>query len=286
MSSTSAISLQQIQKNFGARKALDDLSLEVHRGEVLGLLGPNGAGKTTTMSIVVGLTIADAGRVRVLDGDPRDPALRARIGIAPQKLSLYEELSARENLVFFAETFGLKGAHLQQRVDQALDFVALSDRQRDRVSTFSGGMQRRLNIAAAIVHEPELVLLDEPTVGVDPQSRNAIFDNVLALKAAGHTVLYTTHYMEEAERLCDRIAIIDQGRVLALDTLDGLIRQHGGAARLSVERAGQIEYLHGDDPLRLLGDALAQGPVDAFQLRRPNLEQVFLSLTGRQLRDV
>jgi len=280
-----AITLAGVGKRYGERVALDDLNLQVRRGEVFGLLGPNGAGKTTTMHIAAGLLAADSGSVSVLGGDPRDPKVRQRCGIAPQKLSLYEDLSGRENLDFFAQTFGLRGAHRRERVAAALCFVALEDRQHDRVATYSGGMQRRLNIAAAIVHEPTLVLLDEPTVGVDPQSRNAIFDNVLALKRAGDTVLYTTHYMEEAERLCDRIAIVDQGRVLALDTLDGLLRAHGGEARLSVERAGHNETLHGDDPLQLLAAELAKGPVDAFQLRRPTLEQVFLSLTGRQLRD-
>ncbi|MDZ4812358.1 MAG: ABC transporter ATP-binding protein [Pseudomonadota bacterium] len=282
---TAAIKFENVGKCYGERQALNELSLEVRRGEVFGLLGPNGAGKTTAMHIAVGLIAADSGSVRVLDGDPREPALRQRFGIAPQKLSLYEEMTGRENLEFFAHTFGMHGARCRERVDAALRFVALEDRQSDRVSEYSGGMQRRLNIAAAMVHEPELVLLDEPTVGVDPQSRNAIFDNVLALKNAGHTVVYTTHYMEEAERLCDRIAIVDQGRLLALDTLDGLVRAHGGEAQLSIERAGRTEFLHGDDPVRLLGEALALGPVDTFQLRRPTLEQVFLKLTGRQLRD-
>ena len=285
MNDAGAIWFDNVGKRYGDRQALSGLNLDVRRGEVFGLLGPNGAGKTTTMHIAVGLIAADQGSVRVLGGDPRDANLRQRLGIAPQKLSLYEELTGRENLEFFARSFGLRGAHLKQRVDAALAFVALQDRQQDRVVGYSGGMQRRLNIAAAIVHEPELVLLDEPTVGVDPQSRNAIFDNVLALKQAGHTVVYTTHYMEEAERLCDRIAIVDQGRVLALDTLDGLVRQHGGDAQLSIERAGRTEYLHGDDPVQVLGKALAEGPVDSFQLRRPSLEQVFLKLTGRQLRD-
>jgi ABC-2 type transport system ATP-binding protein len=285
MSDEAAIAFDHVGKRFGGRQALNALNLEVRRGEVFGLLGPNGAGKTTTMHIAVGLIGADEGRVRVLGGDPRDPALRRRFGIAPQKLSLYEELSARENLEFFAHTFGLSGARCRERVDAALAFVTLADRQHDRVAAYSGGMQRRLNIAAAIVHEPELILLDEPTVGVDPQSRNAIFDNVMALRRAGHTVVYTTHYMEEAERLCDRIAIVDQGRVLALDTLAGLVRQHGGEAQLSIERGGSVQQLGGGDPLRLLGDALAAGPVDAFQLRRPTLEQVFLKLTGRALRD-
>lgn len=282
---SAAISFENVDKRYGDRHALNAMNLQVRRGEIFGLLGPNGAGKSTTMHIAVGLIAADSGSVRVLGGDPREPALRQRFGIAPQKLSLYEELTGRENLEFFAHTFGLTGARCTARVDAALDFAALADRQHDRVATYSGGMQRRLNIAAAIVHEPELVLLDEPTVGVDPQSRNAIFDSVLALKRAGHTVVYTTHYMEEAERLCDRIAIVDHGRMLALDTLDGLVRAHGGDAQLSVERAGQTEYLHGDDPVRLLGEALSRGAVDTFQLRRPTLEQVFLKLTGRQLRD-
>ncbi len=282
---TSAMSFDNVVKRYGRRLALDGLSLEVRRGEVFGLLGPNGAGKSTAMHIAVGLIAADQGTVRILGGDPRQAELRRRFGIAPQKLSLYEDMSGRENLEFFAQGFGLQGARLRERVDASLRFVALEDRQHDRVAAYSGGMQRRLNIAAAIVHEPELVLLDEPTVGVDPQSRNAIFDNVLALRDAGHTVVYTTHYMEEAERLCDRIAIVDQGRVLALDSLEGLVRHHGGDAQLSIERAGRVEYLHGDDPVRLLSEALLQGPVDTFQLRRPSLEQVFLKLTGRQLRD-
>lgn len=283
--SAAAITLADVGKRYGSRVALAALNLQVRRGEVFGLLGPNGAGKTTTLHIAAGLFGADSGRVTVLGGDPRDPAVRQRCGIAPQKLSLYEALSGRENLDFFARTFGLRGAYRRQRVTAALGFVALEDRQHDRVSTYSGGMQRRLNIAAAIVHEPALIFLDEPTVGVDPQSRNAIFANVLALKQAGHTVIYTTHYMEEAERLCDRIAIVDQGRVLAMDTLDGLLREHGGDARLSIERAGHHEFLHGADPLQLLAAELAKGPVDSFQLRRPTLEQVFLNVTGRQLRD-
>jgi ABC-2 type transport system ATP-binding protein len=282
---TPAIAFEQVDKRYGTRVALCAFDLTVRPGEVFGLLGPNGAGKTTAMHIAVGLLGVDGGRVRTLGADPRDPAVRQRLGIAPQKLSLYEHLTGRENLSFFAQTFGLSGAHLTQRVDAALRFVALEDRQHDRIVGYSGGMQRRLNIAAAIVHEPTLVLLDEPTVGVDPQSRNAIFDNVLALKAAGHTVVYTTHYMEEAERLCDRIAIVDAGRVLALDTLDGLVRAHGGPARLSIERGGRVEYLEGADPVRVLSEALVEGPVDGFQLRRPTLEQVFLKLTGRDLRD-
>lgn len=280
-----ALRMQDVHKSYGSQTALCGLTIEVARGEVLGLLGPNGAGKSTAMHIAVGLIKADRGKVDVFGGDPSSAPLRKKFGIAPQKLSLYENLSARENLEFFARCFGLSGSHLAQRVQIALNFVSLADRQNDLVAAYSGGMQRRLNIAAAIVHDPELILLDEPTVGVDPQSRNAIFDNVLELKRQGRSVVYTTHYMEEAERLCDRIAIVDQGKLLALDTLDGLIKNHGGPPRLVIERAGKAETLLSKDPLADLQRAVAAGSVDAFRLERPTLEQVFLSLTGRQLRD-
>ena len=200
-------------------------------------------------------------------------------------MALYENLSGRENIAFFARMFGLHGAHLARRVDDALDFVQLADRQNDRAGAYSGGMQRRLNLAAAIVHEPELILLDEPTAGVDPQSRNALFENVLALKAAGRTIVYTTHYMEEAERLCDRVAIVDRGRVLAVDSVPGLLRTHGGAPVLVVERGGRSECIETTDPLAELNRLAASGPIDGFHVERPRLEQVFLHLTGRSLRD-
>ena len=279
------IRIETVRKQFGSTVALDGLNLEVRPGEIFGLLGPNGAGKSTTMALLTGLQAPDEGRVSVLGGDPRDPALRARIGLAPQSLALYEALSGRENLSFFARMFGLRGERLRQRVDAALDFAQLSDRQHDRAGGYSGGMQRRLNLAAAIVHDPELVLLDEPTAGVDPQSRNALFDNVLALKAAGRTLVYTTHYMEEAERLCDRVAIVDRGRVLAVDTVPGLLRAHGGLPVLVVERGGHSERIDTNDPLAELNRLAAQGPIDAFHVERPRLEQVFLHLTGRRLRD-
>ncbi len=279
------IHIDSVRKQFGDTLALDGLSLQVRPGEVFGLLGPNGAGKSTTMALLTGLLAPDAGQVSVLGGDPAEPARRARIGLAPQALALYSALSGRENLAFFARLYGLRGARLEQRVDFALDFVRLGERQHDRAGAYSGGMQRRLNLAAAIVHDPELVLLDEPTAGVDPQSRNALFDSVLALKAQGRTVVYTTHYMEEVERLCDRVAIIDRGRVLAVDTVAGLLREHGGAPRLVVERNGGCERIETDDPLAELNRIASAGPVDSFQVERPRLEQVFLHLTGRRLRD-
>ncbi len=237
------------------------------------------------MALLTGLHTPDAGSISVLGGDPRDPALRARLGLAPQSLALYENLSGRENVTFFARMFGLRGARLDQRVDAALDFVQLVDRQHDRVGGYSGGMQRRLNLAAALVHEPELILLDEPTAGVDPQSRNALFENVLALKAAGRTIVYTTHYMEEVERLCDRVAIIDRGRVLAVDSVAGLLRAHAGAPVLVVEREGRSQRIETTDPLAELNRLAASAPIDGFHVERPRLEQVFLHLTGRSLRD-
>ena len=279
------IKLEHIAKRYGDTVALDDLDLEIRPGEIFGLLGPNGAGKSTTMHLLTGLVTADQGRVSVLGGSPAEPAVRARIGLAPQALSLYELLSGRENLEFFGRVHGIPPAALAARVDAALEFVRLQDRQHDRVEGYSGGMQRRLNIACAIVHDPDLVLLDEPTVGIDPQSRNAIFDNVLALKARGKTVVYTTHYMEEAERLCDRIAIVDHGRMLALGTRDELLATHGGPSELVVLRNGHAVREAAADPLARLNQLAAEGPIDEFRLERPRLEQVFLHLTGRSLRD-
>ncbi len=279
------IRIEKVHKKFGSTVALDGLTLDVHPGEIFGLLGPNGAGKSTTMALLTGLALPDAGSVSVLGGNPTDANLRRRIGLAPQSLALYENLSGRENIEFFARMFGLRGAHLNQRVAAALDFVQLADRQHDRAGTFSGGMQRRLNLAAAIVHEPELILLDEPTAGVDPQSRNALFDNVLALKRAGRTIVYTTHYMEEVERLCDRVAIVDHGRVLAVDSVPNLLRTHAGKPVLVIERDSGDERIKTDTPLDALNRAAAAGAINGFHVERPRLEQVFLHLTGRNLRD-
>jgi ABC-2 type transport system ATP-binding protein len=279
------IRLAGVHKRYGATVALAGLDLDVREGEIFGLLGPNGAGKSTAMAVVAGLLTPDSGSVSVLGGAPRDGAVRARIGLAPQAMSLYERLSGRENVRFFAQLYGLDGAVLDAGVDTALAFVGLADRQHDRVEGYSGGMQRRLNLACAIAHDPALVLLDEPTAGVDPQSRNAIFEHVLALRARGKTVVYTTHYMEEAERLCDRVGIVDHGRLLAVDTTDALVRTHGGPATLIVQRGGRDEPHAADDPLATLNALAREGAIDAFRLERPRLEQVFLRLTGRSLRD-
>ena len=278
--------LDSVRKSYGTTTAVDGLSLTVGRGEVLGLLGPNGAGKSTTVNLAVGLLSPDAGRIAIDGaGDPREPAVRKRLGVAPQALALYEVLTGEENLRFFGEVYGLSGATLSERVRWSLDFVGLTDRRKDRVGAYSGGMKRRLNLASALVHDPELILLDEPTVGVDPQSRNQIFENILALKQLGRTLIYTTHYMEEAERLCDRVAIIDKGRLLALGKVPELLATYRAHPILVVQTAEGERRVETADPLGELNRLAAAGTVSSFHLERATLEQVFLHLTGRSLRD-
>jgi ABC-2 type transport system ATP-binding protein len=246
------LTIQHLRKSFGTLVAVDDVSFSVERGTLIGLLGPNGAGKTTTVSMIAGLQTPDRGDVLIdgakLTGDT-DPKKR-RIGFVPQDLALYDELSARANLRFFGGLYGLTGAPLDQAIRRVLELVGLADRVNDLVKTYSGGMKRRLNLAAGLLHDPDILLLDEPTVGVDPQSRNAIFDNLETLKAQGKALIYTTHYMEEVERLADRIIVVDHGRVIAEDTLAGLLSRVAG-----------------------VGGGTA------------TLESVFLTLTGRSLRD-
>ena len=239
---------RKLGKAFGRVVAVDGVSLTVAPGQLLSLLGPNGAGKTTTVSMLAGLLRPDHGDVLIddhrLSGDA-DP-IKRRIGLVPQEVALYEELTARDNLRFFGGLYGLCGAVLERAMASVLELVGLADRPRDRVLTYSGGMKRRLNLAAGLLHDPDILLLDEPTVGVDPQSRHAIFENLQALKARGKAILYTTHYMEEAERLSDRIVVMDHGQVIADNTLTGLRGEHPAAR---------------------------------------DLEGVFLALTGRTLRD-
>jgi ABC-2 type transport system ATP-binding protein len=246
------LTITHLRKSFGTVLAVNDVSFSVASGQILGLLGPNGAGKTTTVSMVAGLLTPDGGDVLIagqrLAGDT-DPSKR-RIGLVPQDLALYDELSARDNLRFFGALYNLTGRALDSAIDRVLTLVGLADRARDAVKTFSGGMKRRLNLAAGLLHNPDILLLDEPTVGVDPQSRNAIFDNLEMLKAEGKALLYTTHYMEEVERLADRIVIVDHGTVVADDTLAGL------QSRVATVTGGTA-----------------------------TLESVFLTLTGRSLRD-
>ncbi len=319
---TPVLQAQGLKKSYGNRAAVVDVSLHVAAGEVLGLLGPNGAGKSTTIAMVCGLTEPDAGQVQVaghtLAGDA--DACKRRIGLVPQELALFEDLSALANVELFGALYGMPTALLKQRAAQVLDAVGLADRARDKPATFSGGMKRRLNIACALVHDPDVLLLDEPTAGVDPQSRNAIFDMLLALKAAGKALVYTTHYMEEVERLADRVQIIDHGRVVASGTLPELYRQLPAAQKLHLDiegpfnpallqnlpsvRSVQLEAsAHADtdtDTGRWVValDDLVQGSaavlaalagaglaVRHMSSGRANLEDVFLALTGRQLRD-
>jgi len=266
---------------FGAQRALDGLELEVRAGECLGLLGPNGAGKTTTIRILSTATRHEAGEVLVLGLDPRRDAasIRARIGVVPQEVALYAGLSARENLAFFGRIHGLAGATLATRVGRALAHAGLEDRADDRVATFSGGMRRRLNIVAALLHEPELVLMDEPTVGVDPQSRNHVFEMVAALRAEGTTIVYTTHQLGEVERLCDRIVVLDHGRAIAAGTLAELGRAGAGP----VPGPRRLDCGRRTDEARAL--LAAHGIASTLEERAPDLEEIFLALTGRALRD-
>jgi ABC-2 type transport system ATP-binding protein len=306
------LEVTDVRKRFGSTVALDGVSLSVEAGEVFGLLGPNGAGKTTLIKILCGLTDADSGEVRLF-GQPlrkADRELRRVVGIGTQDLSIYPDLSARENLQFFGKLYGLRGMALAARVDEVLSAVALTDRANDRAGTFSGGMKRRLNLAVAIVHRPKLLFLDEPTTGVDPQSRNHIFGQVKALNAAGLTVIYTSHYMEEVQDLCKRIAILDGGKLRACDTLPNLLKMLDGRVRLAVQGANpafadrlgslpnvkRVKSIDGGFEVathsipELLPRVMALSAelnttITAIEPHEPSLERVFLHLTGRQLRD-
>jgi linearmycin/streptolysin S transport system ATP-binding protein len=280
------LSLRAVRKSYGGREAVSGLSIEVKVGEVYGLLGPNGAGKTTTIGLATGLLTPEAGEVEIRGlGSPSLPRVRARLGVAPQALALYEGLTGEENVALFGTLFGLGGRRRMVRVAEAIDFVGLHERKRDLVKTYSGGMKRRLNLAVAIVHEPDLVLLDEPTVGVDPQSRHRIFENILALRARSRTIVYTTHYLEEAERLCDRVGIVDHGKLLAEGTVSELVDRHGRKPVLVAQTAEGERRVETDEPLDELNRLARTGPLLRFHVERPGLEQVFLHLTGRGIRD-
>ncbi|MBS0192117.1 MAG: ABC transporter ATP-binding protein [Phycisphaerales bacterium] len=278
--------LTNLRKTYGELVAVDGVSLHVRRGEVFGLLGPNGAGKSTTIGMCVGLVRPDSGEVNVDGvGSPMRHEVRAHLGVAPQALAIYDDLTGFENLRLFGGLYGLRGSALEERVQRVLDLVGLLARGNDRAGGYSGGMKRRLNLAAALVHDPPLLLLDEPTAGVDPQSRNNILDTVRELSKAGRTVIYTTHYMEEAQRVCDRVGIIDKGRLLCVGTVDELVREHGGKSQLRIERGEKSERLETADPVREIARVLGDGGVTGVHIDRPDLESVFLTLTGRSLRD-
>jgi ABC-2 type transport system ATP-binding protein len=303
-----------LRKRFGDRVAVDGVGFEIRPGETYGLLGPNGAGKTTTISMVCGLLPADAGEVLVAGRrvDTHATAARAAIGFVPQEIAIYPDLTARENLRFFGKLYGLGGGMLERRCDEVLDIVDLTERADERTEHYSGGMKRRLNIGLGLLNTPELLVLDEPTVGVDPQSRNAILGSVERFGEQGMAVLYTTHYMEEAERLCDRVGILDEGKLLAEGTRRELVSMVGQHDRVSLTASGDVaaaaaaaerlEAVHHASPREggldlLVADARAALPeilrvvteagadVTGVDVTEPNLEAVFLHLTGKALRD-
>ena len=309
-----AIDVRDLERRFGAIQAVDGVSFGVLRGEVLSLLGPNGAGKSTVISMLSGLLRPTAGDAWVMGHSiTREPmAVKSLLGVVPQDLALYPDLTARENLTFWGRMYGLRGALLRTRVDEVLELIGLTDRQHGRVETFSGGMKRRVNIAVALLHRPEVVIMDEPTVGIDPQSRRHILDAVKALNRQGMTVLYTTHYMEEAQELSAHIAIMDQGKVIATGTHQELVKIVGEQARielkLSQEAAATTDAWRGiqgvarvsaqngtltvlaDDSDVVLPRLFESAPrlgvhINAVEVREPNLEAVFLHLTGRALRN-
>ena len=309
-----AIEVYQLKKSFGDLQAVQGASFSAQAGEVLSLLGPNGAGKSTTISMLSGLLAPTSGEACIMGHSvTKEPeAAKRSLGVVPQDIALYPDLSARENLVFWGKMYGLRGAELKSRVDEVLDVIGLADRQKDHVGKFSGGMKRRVNIGAALLHKPAVVIMDEPTVGIDPQSRRHILDNVKELNQKGMTVLYTTHYMEEAAELSHHIAIMDKGKVIAHGTHDELIRLVGEETRIDLtlnteaenvlgawratEGVSRIDATDGkvsalvDDSNRVLPrlfDAASKAGVriTSVDIQEPNLETVFLHLTGRALRD-
>lgn len=306
------LEVRNLGKVYGANLALAGISFKVGTGEMFGFLGPNGAGKTTLLSIVSGLLEPSTGQVFLADREfhRSDRNLRRLIGIVPQELAIYNELTARENLRFFGQLYGLNGVELENRVTRILEAIGLADRADERAGVFSGGMKRRLNLGASLVHEPKILLLDEPTTGVDPQSRNHIFEEVRRLNSAGMTIVYTSHYMEEVQALCPRIGIIDHGKLIACDTLSNLLAQLPSRLRFSARNVSMrlLTRLQTLDAIRISTPSLEGIEIECNDVKRtlmqlvpilneervemtsleteePNLERVFLHLTGRALRD-
>ena len=320
------LEVENLAKKFGELPAVKGISFSVEAGEIFGLLGPNGAGKTTTISMLTGVLAPSGGSARIngLDIAKEPIKVKHMIGLVPQDLALYPTLSARANLIFFGSLYGLEGKQLKERVDDVLEVVALTDRQHDAVEKFSGGMKRRVNIAAGLVHQPQLLFLDEPTVGVDPQSRNHIFESVLKLnRERGMSIIYTSHYMEEVELLCNRVAIVDQGQIIAMDTIKDLVGMLGGGIiqvglrqvdETLLNSLGKLEAVksasvvsqptQSDSPqpessvvkieaensrtaiVNVLGYLNDHDiTITSLDILEPNLESVFLHLTGKKLRE-
>ncbi len=309
-----AIEAKGLKKFYKDVKAVNGVDFTIQTGEIFSLLGPNGAGKTTIINLLTGLFPPNAGDALIFGNSIKKEPLKAKalMGVVPQDIALYEDLSARENLVFWGKLYGLRGTQLQTRVDEVLDLIGLRDRQRQRVAKYSGGMKRRVNIGIALLHLPKLVVMDEPTVGIDPQSRRHILDNVLDLNKQGMTVLYTTHYMEEAQELSDHIAIMDQGKIVARgthaelvqmvgeqDRVDLTLTQDGGKVLAAWKNLKGVSKVNqdGEQVTLLVDDSNAVLPelfkianqnkarIASVSIHEPNLETVFLHLTGKALRD-
>ncbi|AMB95078.1 ABC transporter ATP-binding protein [Aerococcus urinae] len=309
------LTVKDLSKTYkNGRKALDHLNFTVTKGEILGFLGPNEAGKSTTINILSTLLKADEGQVIYFNNDHLPlKTIKQHLGIVPQELAIYEDISAFDNVKFFASLYGVKKAEMKDRVIKALRKVGLEERAHDKAATFSGGMKRRLNIACAIAHDPQLIIFDEPTVGIDPQSRNHILESIEALRDEGATVIYTTHYMEEVQQLCDRVIIMDGGEVLLNDRLDNILKAYSNVKyQMSLDQpifpdlldiihhlpqvlsASQDDELHMNLTMKEAGTSLNEVlellvqshiAITSIQTRKNNLEDVFLSLTGKQLRD-
>jgi|LSQX01.1.fsa_nt_gb ABC-2 type transport system ATP-binding protein len=311
----SIVKLEQLTKRFGDMTAVDKMSLEIQEGEIFGLLGPNGAGKSTAINMITGLLLVDEGSISILGKDIKKDKMAAKsnIGIVPQDIAIYEDLTSLENVKFFASLYGLKGKQLEDASMEALEFTGLSDKQKALPKAFSGGMKRRLNIACAIAHKPKLIIMDEPTVGIDPQSRNHILQSVKKLNEMGSTIIYTSHYMEEVEELCTRIAIMDHGKVIALGTceeLEDLINDKGivivvisdpisKVNKDSIREISGVENVDVTEKTIKITSAKEVANLDeiiqyftknnisikSVESKTPDLESVFLSMTGRKLRD-